>query len=67
MHDPLAPDSVITHSVVVDSLIVTVPVGVEPEYCGETVTTRCSVCSCPYVTEFGEAMRLVVAVAVATV
>ena len=47
VHEPLAPDSVITHSVVVDCFTVTVPVAVVPEYCGETVTEKCSTPSSP--------------------
>jgi len=44
---PLPDGSVIVHNVVPDSLMVTLPLGVEPEYCGETVTDRRSTCSCP--------------------
>ena len=47
VHEPLPDDSVVTHSVVLDSFTVTVPVGVEPEYCGETVTDTFSTCSSP--------------------
>ena len=47
LHERLAEDSEITHSVVVDCFTVTVPVGVEPEYCGDTVTERFRTCSCP--------------------
>ena len=47
VHEPVADDNVIVHSVVVDSFTVTVPVGVVPGDCGETVTDRCSTCSCP--------------------
>ena len=38
VHEPLAPLSEVVHNVVVDSLIVTLPVGGEPEYYKETVT-----------------------------
>ena len=38
LHDPLPDDSVMTHSAVTDSLIVTLPAGAVPECCGETVT-----------------------------
>ena len=47
VHDPLPDFSVITHSVVVDCFTVTVPVAVVPEYCGETVTEKCSTPSSP--------------------
>jgi hypothetical protein len=34
VHFPLPDESLITHSVLVEALIVTFPVGVEPENCG---------------------------------
>jgi hypothetical protein len=46
-HVPLADFSLITHSVVAEVLIVTVPLGVVPECWGKTVTERSSVCSSP--------------------
>ena len=47
LHEPLPAFSLITDSIVVEALIVTFPVGVVRESCGETVTDRCSTCSCP--------------------
>lgn len=47
VHDPLPDESVNAHSCVEDSFTLTVPVGREPEYSGETVTDSFSVCSCP--------------------
>jgi hypothetical protein len=47
LQEPLHDDSVMTHSVVPGSVIVTLPVGVVSEYCGETVTDTTSACSCP--------------------
>ena len=63
VHEPLAEDSLIVHNVFVESVTVTVPVGVKPEYCGETVTDKCSTCSCPYVTFVADSLRPVLEVA----
>jgi hypothetical protein len=40
VHEPVAPDKVIAHSVESDSLTVTVPAGVGPANLGETLTER---------------------------
>jgi hypothetical protein len=64
MHDPLPPDSFMRQDV---PLMVTVPVGMVPENCGETLTERRSLCSCPKVTFAADSFRVVLVEALATV
>jgi hypothetical protein len=47
LQDPEPADSVIVQSVSDCPLTVTIPVGIEPGYCEETVTVRFSTCSSP--------------------
>lgn len=55
-----------THTGTMALLTATLPVGVDREYCGETLTVRSSTCSSPKVTFAAESLRDVFESAYAT-